>query len=375
MKITIITVCYNSEKTIERAIKSVITQQYSDLEYIIIDGGSTDNTGEILRKYEKEFAYCVSEPDSGIYDAMNKGVAASTGDIIAFLNSDDWYESNTFERVEKYFIKSDADMVSGSICCVKNEEDSIIYSKSQDNADAYFFDIGFPHPSLFVRAELFKKHGLFNTDYKISADYEWMLRVCMADANILVVDDCFTYFSYGGVSTLRRYDALREQYKAALIAIQYHKKEYLRGRLREYYEKELFFAKRETCYNRAISHHINEIRTLLDTERMYYIWGVGVKGRQCRDLFLHMNIDIAGFIDSYTNLTECDGYCVFRPDNIECDSIICITPKQYEKEIMMQLKEMGIAENNILLFSALVEMIIQIGELDYNEDLDHYSLL
>lgn len=375
MKISIITVCYNSEKTIERAIKSVIVQGYREVEYIVIDGGSTDNTCDIIQKYENAITYWVSEPDQGIYDAMNKGIAASTGDIIAFLNSDDWYESNTFERVKEYFSESDADMVSGCICCVRNGERSIIHSKEQDNADDYFLDIGFPHPALFVRAKLFKRYGAFDTDYKIAADYDWMLRVCLAGVKVLVVNDCLTFFSYGGVSTLRRYDALKEQYKAALTAIQCHKKEHLRERLREYYERELYFAKRETAYNRAISYQINKIRTLLDVRRVYYIWGVRVRGKQCRDLLVRAKISIAGFIDSYTDLTECDGYRVFRPDSIEPDAIVCVTPKQYENEIRIQLKEMGMAEDNIILFSNLVERIIQLGETDYNEDYSYYCLL
>lgn len=375
MKITIITVCYNSGKTIERAIKSVIAQQYSDLEYIIIDGGSTDNTGEILRKYEEAITYCVSEPDSGIYDAMNKGVLASTGDIIAFLNSDDWYESKTLERVEKYFIQSDADMVSGGICCVKNEDVSIIHSRSQNNADDYFFDIGFPHPSLFVSAELFKKYGLFNTDYKIAADYDWMLRVCLAKAKVLVVDDCFTFFSYGGVSTLRRYDALKEQYKAAFRAMQYYKKEYLEEKIRAYYEREFYYAKRELYYNRAIKHKADEIGVMLNTNKGYYIWGVGERGKQCKELFAEVGVDIIGFIDSYASISEYEGYCVLRPAGIERDAMVCVTPKKYENEITVQLMKMGIAEDSVLLFSNLVEKIIQIGEsVDY-EDYSDYRLL
>lgn len=375
MKISIITVCYNSERTIERAIKSVIAQQYNDLEYIIIDGDSTDSTCEVIRKYDKKITYWLSEPDAGIYDAMNKGIAVSSGDVVAFLNSDDWYENNTFSLIAEYFGENDVDMVSGSVCCVKNGQNSMIHSKKQDNVDGYFFNIEFPHPALFVKTDLFKKHGVFNYNYKIAADYDWMLRMCLAGANVLTVNDCFTFFSYGGVSTLRRYDALREQYKIALCAMKYYKKEYLEEKLREHYERELYFAKREKYYHWALQHNVSAIKMLLDTGKRYYIWGVGERGKQCKDLFVHVNIDIVGFIDSYADVSEYEGYCVLRPADIESNMVVCVTPKQYENEIMIQLREMGVGEDNILLFSNLVEMIIQIGKSEDNDDYGHYNLL
>ena len=96
MKISVITVCYNSSATIERTIQSVIRQNYSDLEYIIIDGGSTDGTLDVIAKYQPYISLCISEPDNGIYDAMNKGLERTTGDVVAFLNSDDWYERDVF---------------------------------------------------------------------------------------------------------------------------------------------------------------------------------------------------------------------------------------------------------------------------------------
>lgn len=113
MKITVITVCFNSVVTIEKAIKSVINQDYLDKEYIIVDGGSTDGTLDIIRKYEKYITRWISEPDNGIFDAMNKGIEMASGDVIAFLNSDDWYMDSALSMVHEAFRENDCDCV----CC------------------------------------------------------------------------------------------------------------------------------------------------------------------------------------------------------------------------------------------------------------------
>lgn len=127
LKISIITVCLNSVKTIEQTIRSVIMQDYDNLEYIIIDGGSTDGTMDIIRKYENYFSYWISEPDNGIYDAMNKSLKVCTGDVVAFLNSDDWYDNNVLKRVNSYFEENDVDIVSGKTYTVYGEVIKKIY--------------------------------------------------------------------------------------------------------------------------------------------------------------------------------------------------------------------------------------------------------
>ena len=115
MKVSIITVVFNGIRTIEQTIKSVLNQSYKNIEYIIIDGGSTDGTLDIIRKYENYLSYIISEPDHGIYDAMNKGIQKSTGDIVGIINSDDWYEVNTVSQVVERFESFAVDLVYGDI--------------------------------------------------------------------------------------------------------------------------------------------------------------------------------------------------------------------------------------------------------------------
>jgi glycosyltransferase involved in cell wall biosynthesis len=180
MKISIITPTYNSGKTLARTIESVITQNYSDLEYIIIDGLSSDNTKDIVSSYQKINIKIVSEKDNGIYDAMNKGVKIATGEIISILNSDDFFDNdNVLKTISDAFIDSKIDAVYGDI---KYFDDDINKTTRYWKAGEYKeskLNNGWiiPHPALFVRKSVYDKYGLFNTDLKIAADYEFILRI------------------------------------------------------------------------------------------------------------------------------------------------------------------------------------------------------
>lgn len=186
MKVSIITVAYNSEKTIADAIKSVLAQTYYDIEYWIIDGLSKDNTLEIVKKYEKEAngkLHWISEKDNGIYDAMNKGIAKSTGDVIGILNSDDFFTSNdVIEKVVCAFKESpDTDIVFGDVHFVKegNLKKCVRYYSGRIFTPALIrFGFIAPHPSFYIRKEIFEEYGVYDPNYKISADYELIARFC-----------------------------------------------------------------------------------------------------------------------------------------------------------------------------------------------------
>jgi glycosyltransferase involved in cell wall biosynthesis len=185
MKISIITVVYNNEKTIENAITSVLSQQYKDIEYIVIDGNSTDNTKNIIEQYASNIGKFISEPDGGIYDAMNKGIELATGDVIGVLNSDDlYYNDMVIANVAKRFIeKPDLLMVYGDLVYVNAENtDKIVRKWVSKPYSKRFFEYGNvpPHPTLFVRKKVYTQYGLFKIKYKLAADYDFMLRVFKA---------------------------------------------------------------------------------------------------------------------------------------------------------------------------------------------------
>jgi len=182
VKISIITVVYNNDKTIKSAIKSVLTQSYSNIEYVIIDGGSSDKTVNIIDEYKEQLGYFISEKDKGIYDAMNKGIKAATGDVIGILNSDDLYQDATvIESVMNQFIQNPTlDIVYGDLVYVNSDNvDKVVRNWKSNSYHNNFFDNGNvpPHPSLFVNKRIYEEAGLFNLDFKLAADYEFMLRI------------------------------------------------------------------------------------------------------------------------------------------------------------------------------------------------------
>jgi len=178
MKISIITVCWNSAATIEKTIKSVEAQNYSDLEYIIVDGQSKDSTLEIIKRYPHVVTKWVSEPDKGLYDAMNKGIRMATGDYIGIVNADDtFFDADTISNVVNFLKIHNVDASVGDI--VQHREDGqIIRRYSARNWNPEKLKIGFmpAHPAIFFRKELFEKLGYYSLDFKIGADYELITR-------------------------------------------------------------------------------------------------------------------------------------------------------------------------------------------------------
>lgn len=180
MKISIITVVWNNKETIQNAIDSILNQTYKNIEYIIIDGASTDGTIEIVKSYGDKITKFVSEPDKGLYDAMNKGVRLSTGDVVGILNSDDIYNNKkVIENIMDKFINLNIDSLYGDLEYVEAENtDKVVrYWKSSKFIEGSFSK-GWhpPHPSFFVKKEIYDKYGVFDDSNKISADFELMLR-------------------------------------------------------------------------------------------------------------------------------------------------------------------------------------------------------
>ncbi|WP_041341158.1 glycosyltransferase family 2 protein [Runella slithyformis] len=181
MKVTIITVVYNNSTTIQNAIESVLSQQNIDLEYIVIDGASTDNTLNTIKKFTGHIHKIVSEPDEGIYDAMNKGIRLASGDVIGILNSDDlYYSPHILEKVCDIFKKHPTvELIYGDLVYVSfNDPTKIIRHWRSTPYYKSFFENGEvpPHPSVFVRREVYDKVGLYKKNYRFAADYEFLLR-------------------------------------------------------------------------------------------------------------------------------------------------------------------------------------------------------
>ena len=179
MKISIITVCYNSGKTIEDTFKSVQSQSYKDIEYIVIDGGSKDNTLELINQYKEIIDYSVSEKDNGLYDAMNKGIEKATGDVIGFLNSDELFcDDMAVEKVMNVFNEnSKIDSVYADIYYVdQNNTDKIVRKWITGKQKTFKKGWHPAHPTLYIKKKVYNQYGGFNLKFKLASDFEIMLR-------------------------------------------------------------------------------------------------------------------------------------------------------------------------------------------------------
>jgi len=179
VSISIITVCFNSACTIEQTIQSVLQQSYSNIEYIVIDGKSTDGTIEIANKYLSRLAAFVSEPDLGIYDAMNKGIKYATGDIIGILNSDDvFFDRDVLTKVASAFAIQNTDVVYGNIV-ISSQANMNNHIRKWIAGKRKSFTWGWhpPHPGVFVKKTIYDVYGKYNINYKVSADFDLLLRL------------------------------------------------------------------------------------------------------------------------------------------------------------------------------------------------------
>lgn len=181
MKITIITVAFNAADTIEDTIRSVLGQDYSDLEYIVIDGASTDGTLGVINRYRDRIARVVSEPDNGIYDAMNKGLALATGEVVGILNSDDFYiDGRAVSKVAAVFADASVGAVFADLLYVRPGDLSVSvrrYSSKGFKPEKFAYGWMPAHPTFFLRKCYYDRYGLYKTDYRIAADYELLIRM------------------------------------------------------------------------------------------------------------------------------------------------------------------------------------------------------
>lgn len=226
MKISVITICKNSQDTIEQTIQSVVNQKFDDYEYIVIDGKSTDRTLEIIEKYKDKINKLISEKDTGIYDAMNKGIEIASGDYIIFLNSDDvFFNENVLNLAAQQADIEKYDLLYGDLIFLNKKNGNCTVSK-QDNVNfVYLCARTIFHPTIFASKKLFNKIGNFDVNYKIAADYDWVLRALLeykASSKYLgFVTTIFTDCT--GISTDPKY---KTQQKSERVDVQnkYYKK-------------------------------------------------------------------------------------------------------------------------------------------------------
>jgi glycosyltransferase involved in cell wall biosynthesis len=214
VKISIITVSYNSEKYLEETIRSVANQDYADLEYIIIDGGSTDSTIDIIKRNSEKVSFFLSEKDEGIYDAMNKGISHATGDIIGFLNSDDiLFDNSVISKITKAFSEVSVGIVYGNVKIgSENDLSKIIrnYSSKGFRPAHFRFGIMPPHPAIYIRKLLYDRLGNFQMGYIVASDFDLILRFFLkGNMEAKHIDEDIVLMRDGGVSNRGFYKSKR----------------------------------------------------------------------------------------------------------------------------------------------------------------------
>lgn len=197
-KISIITVCFNAAATLERTINSVVSQHYPNLEYIVVDGGSTDGTLRIIEDNRSYFQVWVSERDKGPFDAMNKGIGLATGELIGILNADDWYEQGILEKVAAaYTGKENTDVICGRMQYWEGQKKSKL---AFANPSRLTKEMSVNHPTVFVSSEVYRKFGVFDLAYPLAADYELLLRFHVKNCRFVVMEEVVANMSLDGLS-------------------------------------------------------------------------------------------------------------------------------------------------------------------------------
>ena len=205
--ITVITACFNSEKTIARAIESLLKQTDKDFEHIVIDGKSADKTVEIVESYKDKYRECnipiliKSEKDEGLYDALNKGIALAKGDYIGIMNSDDWYEENTIEIVNKTALTGNYDVIMGASYTINGNQ----ILKRKPGEGKFITSRNFNHGAMFVKADCYRELGGYENDGNYYDDFLWYIKALKHHKKFKIIDDVLYDFSCGGMSTKKSF--------------------------------------------------------------------------------------------------------------------------------------------------------------------------
>lgn len=205
MRISIITICFNCENHITDTIFSVINQTYKNIEYIIIDGASNDKTIDIIKAFSGKITKIISEPDKGIYDAINKGIKASSGDVVGLIHAgDELYDNTILQKISDHFLANDIDALYGHSVIMDDNSRKIFRLNISPEYRKNLFAVGwFPsHQSFYAKRELFEQFGYYNLKYHIAADYELLLRLLYVNkVKVKLLDNFIVKFKLGGTST------------------------------------------------------------------------------------------------------------------------------------------------------------------------------
>lgn len=333
VKVSIITVVYNAVNTIERTIQSVMSQDYANIEYIVVDGGSTDGTSELVEKYKDAIDISIREPDEGIYDAMNKGIRQASGEIIALLNADDWYcHSGVISLVVKSFEECGeaVGIISGQ---VNNVRGDLIENISCCNAfEEIWSNMPIAHPATFVRRKVYEEIGEFDTSFRIAADYDFIFRCYLQKISLFYIREILVNFSVEGISCTQKQKCWEEDIRIL--------KKYAKAcDTPEKVEEAILRREKQIAFYKCSAEQLDGVIKL-----PVYIWGCGVWGKEMESELTRKGFASNGFIDNNAKVwgKEILGKKVYAPAILQSGSAnVLIAVKGKEEEIKAQIAELN----------------------------------
>lgn len=375
MKVSIITVCLNSAKTIEKTIQSVIKQSYYDIEYSIIDGGSIDGTIDIIKKYEKYINKWVSEPDRGLYDAMNKGIREAAGDVIGIINSDDWYACDAVEKIVHYFKMGSCDITYGDLTFVYPDGREEMASAKDINLNDMKYKNVLWHPTVFVKKNVYELYGCYDLKYKIYADYDFLLRTYYKGCRICYVPHNLAFFRVDGLHNRMPRRTFLEERKIAienLTFLEDFERDLVKKLVESHYEIERknqiksYLLKRMKRNGKLTLYvHLSMCEFFGDIP-CFSIFGAGKEGGKCYRILRNSHIQVEKFIDndSFKWNKMYEGISVVKPNVLEPSELsnrILISSKKYGNEIQKQLEKGGFKyKKDFIHFSDVEDRIISL---------------
>lgn len=353
MTISVISITFNAVDCLEKTIESVIKQSGLDVEYIIIDGGSTDGTVDIIKSYGDYISYWVSEPDNGIYDAMNKGISVATGEVLAFLNAGDHYNDDCLKTVAERIVNND--LVIGNAYKTSNNERAGLF---QYCPDEYEYKMPCCHQAVFTRKKVFDELGKYDTQYRICADYEWIKRVLHSKKyKVNWIEDVLVDYDISGISSSSHF--LRNSEHIDII-MRYIEKSNATARCLKEICKQAYLRDAFMFFNNERDKIEKIIRLYFKDDADIVVWGTAYWGNELCNLLEEKNISIKAFVDSDKEKQDTlfhNKYMINDPSSITEKDRIIVAMEQKNDSIIRFLNEKCVKEEKVLFVRDIVDMI------------------
>lgn len=358
--LSIITVCFNAAKTIRKTIESVVVEKKTGIEYIIVDGQSTDETLNVIHSFKDSIDNLVSEPDDGIYYAMNKGVSLARGEYISFINADDYYMSGALSVVMEILEQGEWDIVYGKTKTITNEGTSSVANNRGFNNKIW---TGMPcgHPSVFARRRLFDDVGLFNCDYRIAADYEWLLRVYRAGASTFELNNIIAVFSEGGISSNDIYKCALETYMASKSIRETIFDESIdTAAIDKWFMDDLKLKGAIEMFELYPDYVRDYLNSFFYNCKNIVVWGTGIWGRRISNVLMKTTPGILFYIDvdHKKQGLVIDGIDIRNPNVLEMYSGgLIVAVRKHENDILDQIEKLNNKKIKVLALSSIISSL------------------